>query len=139
MINKVTPQKEKVIIEQVGSDQPISLQARPVEYVQKLNENPPGLQDNVTKLCETPEMVLKRTLLPGESVMTDFDCYFPFRMLPKWKIIMYCIMTLGMYLFVLLFRAIQRWFYRNKCCTPRHMEFTRGKVYYYIHFSLEIT
>jgi hypothetical protein len=106
----------------------LPLQGRTAEYMQKLNENPAGLQDNVNKLSETPEAMMKRVLLKGEHALADFDCYFPFRMLPMWKIILFCISTGGLYLLVLLYRIIQRWCYRMKCCTPKHMEFTRGKV-----------
>jgi len=107
---------------------PLPVQGRSDDYLKKLNEQPPGLQSNVCKICETPDHVVRRTLLPGETVMADFDCYFPYKMLPMWKIILLCICSGGLYLFVLLYRSIQRWCYRMRCCTPNHLEFTRGKV-----------
>lgn len=111
---------------------PNGVDAKPVDrsenYINKLNEQPAGVTDNVSELSETPERMLQRVLLPNEVITADFDCYFPFKRLPMWKIITYCIMSLGLFLFVLAFRAIQRWCYRNKCCTPKLLQFSRGKV-----------
>jgi len=90
--------------------------------------NPPGLTTNVSELAETPEQMLKRVLLPKENVLATFDCFFPTFMLPRWKIVLLLITTLGLYGFVLAFRAIQRWCYKNKFCTPAVVEFQRGKI-----------
>lgn len=91
-------------------------------------ENPAGLSENVNDLAETPDQMLKRTLLPNEEVIATFDCFFPTFMLPRWKIVALLTMTLGLYAFVLLFRAIQRWCYKNNFCTPKVVNFQRGKV-----------
>jgi len=90
--------------------------------------NPDGLSENVCDLAETPDQMLQRVLLPSEIVIATFDCFFPTFMLPRWKIISLMIITFGLYGFVLLFRAIQRWCYRNHFCTPSLVQFQRGKV-----------
>lgn len=106
----------------------IPIGTRSPEYVTKLNEQPPGLTANMEELSETPQAALNRILMPGEVVVADFDCYFPYKLLPMWKIVLYCIMTMGFYLLVLAFRVLQRMCYRAKCCTPRTIEFARGKM-----------
>ena len=90
--------------------------------------NPPGLSENVNNLSETPEAMLKRVLLPEESVVATFDCFFPTFMLPKWQIVVAVVTSFGLYLFVLLYRWILRKCYAMKCCTPDKVTFQRGKV-----------
>jgi len=89
---------------------------------------PEGFTDNVTGNLETPQAMLKRVLRPNESVVGEFDCYFPEGMIPVWKIIVLLIVTCGLYAFVLLVRSIERWCYKNKCCTPPLVQFVRGKL-----------
>lgn len=91
-------------------------------------ENPAGLTKNVDELSETPAEMLRRVLLPDEQVIGNFDCFFPSFMLPRWKIVLLLISTLGLYGFVLLGRWIQRQCIKNKCYTPMLVEFQRGKV-----------
>jgi hypothetical protein len=93
-----------------------------------LPPNPEGLSLNVSNLAETSDQMLTRVLLPSETVVATFDCFFPSFMLPRWKIIMLLTVTLGLYGLVLLHRAIERWCYKNKCCTPAVVQFQRGKV-----------
>jgi hypothetical protein len=101
----------------------------PIEADDKrIPENPPGLSENVNDLAETPQQMLQRVLLPNENVTATFDCFFPMFMLPRWKIVLLVTSTLGLYAFVLMYRAILRWFYKKKCCTPGVVEFQRGKV-----------
>ena len=87
-----------------------------------------GLSENVAQLIESPEQMMARVLMPGELVRSEFECYFPSKFVPRWKIIMLLTITCGLYGFVLLFRAIERWCYKAKCCTPRIVSFTRGKL-----------
>lgn len=87
-----------------------------------------GLTDNVVELTETPDEALARILLPGEVIKAQFDCYFPDGMIPVWKLVMLCFMTLGLYLFVLAFRAIRRCCYKYRCCTPSLLTYKRGKL-----------
>lgn len=87
-----------------------------------------GLSENVSQLIESPEQMMKRVLLPGEVVRSEFECYFPTDFVPRWKIIMLLTITLGLYAFVLLYKSILKWCYKNKCCTPAIVSFTRGKL-----------
>lgn len=90
--------------------------------------NEAGMNASVEFYTEDPQEFLKRALAPGEVVIEQFDVYFPTMMIPKWKLILLCISTLGLYLLVLLFRAIQRFCYRHRCCTPAYYELLRGKM-----------
>eukprot|EP01041_Mallomonas_annulata_P011642 gene11641-24379_t len=87
-----------------------------------------GLTKNVISLVETREQFFQRVLAPGELVVAEFNCAFPTKMLPIWKIILYTIQSCGLFLFVLLYRWIARWFYRHRCCTPSLIEFENGKL-----------
>jgi len=89
---------------------------------------PPGLSDNVKELLETPDQMLKRVLQPGETITGEFECYFPDNMIPQWKIVLLLIITCGLYGFVLLYRSIERWCYKKKCCTPKLSHMSRGKL-----------
>ena len=95
--------------------------------------NPVGLTENVYSLLETPNQMLNRVLLPGEVVTAEFDCFFPTRFIPKWKIVMLLIVTLGLYALVMLWHMIRDWFYKNNCCTPNFVHFSRGKVILHIY------
>lgn len=106
----------------------IPITVRPEAYSQQLNQQPAGLLKNMQDISETPQDAMKRILMPGEVVISDFDCYFPHKILPMWKIILYCVLTGGLYLLVLAYRALQRCCYRMKCCTPKFVEFVRGKM-----------
>lgn len=116
----------------VAEDQPIpatsSSTLRSVEYQKKLNEQPVGLLDYTSSLCETPEDAVKRILMNGEVILADFDCYFPYEMLPMWKLIYLCIITCGLYALILCYRVIRRACYRMRCCTPKTLSFIRGKM-----------
>ena len=94
-------------------------------------ENEPGMTNNLTDLVQTPADNLAATLLPNEFIIAEFDCYFPQRVLPLWKIILLLIITGGMYIFVMAYEEVRRWCYRNRCCTPRVLEFQRGRVRIY--------
>jgi hypothetical protein len=137
--NKVQPQQlsvtpvEAVQVMPAAPTAPTAPAAPPAivrneKYRTALNEQPAGLLQNVSDLSETPDRAIKRILLPNEVILADFDCYYPFKMLPMWKIIFLCVVTGGLFAFVLLYRSIARWCYRSGCCTPKHLEYTRGKV-----------
>ena len=98
------------------------------ENEKKIPPNPEGLASNVNVLTETPEEMLQRVLLPDEKLVATFDCMFPTFMLPRWKLMLLLIFTLGLYGFVLLYRSIARWCYKMKCCTPAVVDFQRGKL-----------
>lgn len=91
-------------------------------------ENEVGMTPNVESLTENPNEFLQRYLEPGETVIETFDCYFPTRMIPKWKLILLCITTLGFYLLVLAYRAVARWCYRMRFCYPSLYVLERGKM-----------
>lgn len=97
-------------------------------YNDVLVNNQVGLSRNVDELSEKPKNFLDRVLLPGERVVKEFDCYFPSNFIPRWKLIALLILTCGLYCFVLLKRAIERWCYKHRCCTPAVVEFVRGKL-----------
>jgi len=87
-----------------------------------------GLTNNVVNLVETPEQYLKRSLVDDEVILDTFDVKFPGEFVPLWKIVTLCIITCGLYLIVLAFRAIRRCCYRNRCCTPAEVHFVFGKM-----------
>jgi hypothetical protein len=87
-----------------------------------------GLSYNVIEQVETPKSFLERVLVDDEVVLDQFDCKFPGEFIPLWKIIMLLIVTVGLYSIVLLFRAIRRWCYRMKICTPSTVHFAFGKM-----------
>jgi hypothetical protein len=93
-----------------------------------LSQNQLGLTENVNDLSETPNQMLTRTLLPGEQVLREFNCYFPSDFIPLWKLVRMLILTCGFYIFVLAYRAVARWCYRHNCCKPNIVEFERGKL-----------
>lgn len=93
-----------------------------------LEKNPEGLTDNVSQLAETPNLALKRTLFKDEVVLKEFNCYFPTKMIPRWKLLLLLIFTLGLYAIVLAYNALIRWCYRNRCCTPALVSLERGKL-----------
>jgi len=87
-----------------------------------------GLSYNVIEQVETPKSFLERVLVDDEVVLDSFDVKFPGEFVPLWKIIMLLIVTVGLYSIVLLFRAIRRWCYRMRICTPSTVHFTFGKM-----------
>jgi len=93
-----------------------------------LEKNPEGLTDNVSQLAETPNLALKRTLFKNEVVLKEFNCYFPTRMIPRWKLLLLIIFTFGLYGLVLAYHALLRWCYRNRFCTPALVSLERGKL-----------
>ncbi len=131
---KVVPTMEGGDPEKMDSPLPsqlptaVAIAPRSEKYTKTIEEQAPGLLQNVSEQCETPKQMLERVLMPGEIVLADFDCYFPYKSLPMWKILLYCVITGGLYALVLCYRSIQRWFYRMKCCTPHTVELARGKV-----------
>lgn len=48
-----------------------------------LLENSEGISANVSDFAETPDTFLRRVLLPDETVIAEFDCFFPTHMVPK--------------------------------------------------------
>lgn len=76
--------------------------------------------------------------MPQEHVLADFDCYYPYKPLPLWKIIIYSFLSMGLFLIIVLYRMIQRYCVEKECCTPTIVEFSRGKVNYKRDESLEI-
>jgi len=93
-----------------------------------LEKNPEGLTDNVSQLAETPNLALKRTLFKDEVVLKEFNCYFPTKMVPRWKMVLLLICTLGLYGILLAYHALLRWCYRHRCCTPALVSLERGKL-----------
>jgi len=100
----------------------------PIESAKKVTPSEQGMSENVVELIETPEQMLARVLLPGEEVKSSFECYFPTEFVPRWKIAMLLVLTLGFYFFYMLFKRIQQWCYKMKCCTPSVIQFTRGHM-----------
>ena len=87
---------------------------------QYLNHNPEGLSVRRQKLSPTHEQILERYLEDGEIVLfREFNCYFPNLMIPVWQMILWTVITFGLYLYVLAYHAILRWCYRMRICTPR--------------------
>jgi len=82
----------------------------------------------VIELSETPRMFLDRILGEGEEALAMFDVKFPGEFIPLWKIVMLCIVTAGLYSFVLFFRWVRRCCYRWRCCTPTLVSFSFGKM-----------
>ena len=91
-------------------------------------EHDAGLSDNLQNQIDTPQSFLERTLIDDEFVVETFDVKFPGQFVPVWKIVSLLIVTVGLYGFVLCFRAIQRWCYRHQCCKPTTVSFTYGKM-----------
>jgi hypothetical protein len=88
----------------------------------------PGMSPAATNYQEDPDEYLKRILFQDEIVLDQFDCYFPLKMIPIHQLIFLCVITFGFYGFVLAFRALQRFMYRKRCCTPANYESRRGKL-----------
>ena len=92
------------------------------------NDLDPGLTTNLVEVLETPKMFIRRVLIEGEEVVSTFDVKFPGEFLPMWQIVTYCIASLGLYGFCLLFRFIRRCMYRCRICTPNVVHFAFGKM-----------
>ena len=106
----------------------ISIVNRSPVYMDTLNQQPAGLTQNMQELAEIPQDAVNRILMKGEVVIADFDCYYPFKALLMWEIIFWCVVTGGLFLFVLAFRVLQRMCYRAKFCMPKTLQFVRGKM-----------
>jgi len=91
-----------------------------------------GLTKNVQSLMETREEFFSRILVDGEQVIAEFNCSFPSHFVPVWQMVLYTLVTLGLYLFLLAYRAIRRCCYRYRLCTPPTISFQNGKVCFII-------
>ena len=60
--------------------------------------NEPGLTATVEEYTENPQEFLARALADGETVVEQFDVYFPGRMIPRWKLVLLVVSTFGLYL-----------------------------------------
>lgn len=98
------------------------------EYKTTPNDLDPGLTKNVIELSETPRQMLSRVLGPDEEVLATFDVKFPGEFIPLWKLVLLCVVTCGLYSFVLFFRWVRRCFYRWRCCVPALVSFSFGKM-----------
>ena len=91
--------------------------------------NQPGITKTIEEYTEDPQQYLERSLAKDEEVLEQFDVYFPLHMIPRWKLILLCVCTLGFYLIILGYRAFLRWCYKIKCLSPLVYVLRRGKVY----------
>jgi len=91
-------------------------------------EHPPGTTETVKELAETADDAIKRTLVEGEKIVSQFNCYFPGDMIPVWKLVMLSVCTLGLYGIVLLYRFIKRQCYSRGCCTPNMIQFEKKRM-----------
>jgi hypothetical protein len=80
-----------------------------VVAIAAIDDLDPGITANVADYCETPTAFMNRVLLPNEKVVQEFNVKFPSQFMPLWRIILLCVVTFGLYGFVLLYRAVLRW------------------------------
>lgn len=101
--------------------------------------NQPGITKSIEEYTEDPQQYLQRSLAKDEEVLEQFDVYFPTQMIPRWKLVILCISTFGLYLIVLAYRALLRWCYKNKCLSPLVYVLQRGKVRLFINLTYSLS
>lgn len=98
----------------------------------------PGFKENVVDLTECAEEHLQKLLLPGETILQEFSCYYPKprRSLPT--VIFLTLITFGIYLLFIIFEKITNFLAKMNICLPYFINMKRGKVSFYcfvgIHF-----
>jgi len=86
---------------------------------------PKGTRESQTcNELDAPEANL-HDLLPGETVLVQYDVYYPGELIPMWLFILRCIFTLGCYY---PYYHCSIWCINRGWCTPSKIEMERGRL-----------